>query len=402
VTGESRFAENIMHFGRVLRAAGLRVGPGQVIDALRAVEVAGLRRRDDFYWTLRAIFVNRREHLEMFDQAFHVFWRNPKMLDQLLSLMLPRLAAGAERAVAGRRLADALAGGEDRQAPRGDERIEVDAALTYSARESLRTMDFETMSAAELAQAKKIIAGMRLPLPTVPTRRWRTTANGPKVDLRATLRASLRGGAASIPLKRRAVVERHPPLVILCDISGSMACYSRMFLHFVHALTNDRDRVYTFVFGTRLTDISRHLRHRDIDLAMARVGRAVVDWSGGTRIGAALGDFNLKWSRRVLGQGALVLLISDGLDRDGGAGLDREMDRLHRSCRRLVWLNPLLRWDGFEAKPTGIRIMLPHVDEFRPMHNLTSLNDLALALSMPAARRQEGVREVGRNVAGPA
>jgi uncharacterized protein with von Willebrand factor type A (vWA) domain len=255
-----------------------------------------------------------------------------------------------------------------------------DATATVSDRELLRKADFDSMTGEELAAAKKLIAGLRLPIPEVRMRRLRPDPRGHRVDLRDTLRESMRGNADLIPLQRRSPRRQHPPLVILCDISGSMSRYSRMFLHFVHAITNDRDRVHTFLFGTRLTNVTRHLRHRDVDLALNAVVQAVEDWSGGTRIGANLSEFNLRWSRRVLGQNAAVLLISDGLDRDAGADLSEAMDRLHKSCRRLIWLNPLLRFDGFEPLAQGVRLMLPHVDAFLPAHNVDSLTDLARAL----------------------
>jgi len=219
-----------------------------------------------------------------------------------------------------------------------------------------------------------------------PTRRFAPDPRGARADMRATLRAALRSGGI-VELRRKSRRMRPPPLVVLCDISGSMSRYSRMFLHFMHAITNDRDRVFTFVFGTRLTNITRYLRFKDVDLALDKVAEAVADWSGGTRIGHCLVDFNLYWSRRVLGQGAVVILITDGLDRDVGVGLAHEMDRLHRSCRRLIWLNPLLRYEGFEPKSLGMRAMLPHVDEFRPVHNLDSLENLVTVLSAPAPRR---------------
>jgi hypothetical protein len=249
------------------------------------------------------------------------------------------------------------------------------------------------MSGAELAQAKRLISRLRLPIPEAQTRRFRPDAGGAGIDLRATLRASLRGGAQIIALRRRSRITRHPPLVVLCDISGSMSRYSRMFLHFLHALTNDRDRVHTFVFGTRLTNITRQLRHRDVDVAMARVADAIKDWSGGTRIGASLREFNFKWARRVLGQNACVLLVSDGLDREAGEGLGEEMERLARSCRRLIWLNPLLRYEGYEPRSMGARTIMPHVDEFRPVHSLESLADLTRVLSAPGRRRLEAKSE---------
>jgi uncharacterized protein with von Willebrand factor type A (vWA) domain len=383
-----KLADNIMHFARALRGAGLPVGPDRVIDALRALQIAGVSNRDDFYWTLASVFLGRREHFHVFDQAFHVFWRNPQLLERVLALLLPQVQASEEPDPSSR-VADPLA----LKARTGPEppRIEVDATLNFSSRELLQKADFETMTSEELAQAKRLIAGLRLPIPEVRTRRLRPDPRGQRIDLRSTLRASVRGNADLIPLQRRSLQRRHPPLVVLCDISGSMRRYSRMFLHFLHAITNDRDRVHTFLFGTRLTNVTRHLRHRDVDVALSAISQAVADWSGGTRIGASLTNFNLRWARRVLGQNAVVLLISDGLDRDGGADLSEAMDRLHRSCRKLIWLNPLLRYAEFRPAATGVRLMLPHVDAFLPAHNLDSLVDLARALT--PARREAGTRQ---------
>jgi uncharacterized protein with von Willebrand factor type A (vWA) domain len=390
-----RLAENIMYFARTLRAAGLPVGPGRVLDAIRATETVGIGSRQDFYWALHATLVNRREQQEIFDQAFHIFWRNPRLLERAMAMLLPQMRGGAEsaedQAEMSRRLAEALAregDGEGRGEQEQEEKVEVDAVMTYSDRELLQRMDFEKMSAAEIAKAKRLIAAMRLPIMALPTRRFRPDPLGRRIDMRASLRAALRS-ADSIPLRRRIPRRRHPPLVILCDISGSMSRYSRIILHFMHAITNDRDRVHTFLFGTRLTNVTRYLRHKDIDVALEKVGQTVDDWSGGTRIGKCLAEFNSRWSRRVLGQGAVLLFISDGLDRDGGEGLAKEMERLHKSCRRLIWLNPLLRYEGYEPRSMGARTIMPHVDEFRPVHNLESLADLTRVLSAPGRRRLE-------------
>jgi uncharacterized protein with von Willebrand factor type A (vWA) domain len=238
------------------------------------------------------------------------------------------------------------------------------------------------MTADEMEQAKRLIAGLRLPIPQIMTRRLHPDARGHRVDLRASLRASLRGNADIIALRRRSYRRRHPPLVVLCDISGSMSRYSRMFLHFLHAITSDRDRVTSFVFGTRLTNITRQLRQRDVDIALGAISATVADWSGGTRIGATLKEFNQRWSRRVLGQNAVVMLISDGLDRDPGEDLGVQIERLHKSCHRLIWLNPLLRFEEFEPRAAGVRLMLPHVDAFLPAHNIDSLTDLARSLQL--------------------
>jgi uncharacterized protein with von Willebrand factor type A (vWA) domain len=392
-----KLVANIVHFARTLRRAGLPIGPGRVIAGVDAVRAVGFESREDFYWALHSVFVNRRDQRALFDQAFHVFWRNPKLLERMMALILPAVKPppgeepGEEMS---RRLADALAerpgrGTADDEPPEPE--VIADAALTYSDRELLQKMDFEQMSADEMRAAKAAMARLRLPLLEVPTRRFRADPTGARIDMRATLRRSLRGGGREIDLRRRTRRKIHPPLVVLCDISGSMSRYSRMLLHFLHALTNDRDRVHVFLFGTRLTNITRYLRARDVDLALDRVAGAVEDWSGGTRIGAAVRDFNRRWSRRVLGQGAVVLFISDGLDRDAGEGLAEEMERLHKSCRRLVWLNPLLRYEGFEPKSLGMRAILPHVDDFRTVHNLESLTQLAEALRAEPGRREEGV-----------
>jgi uncharacterized protein with von Willebrand factor type A (vWA) domain len=390
-----RFATNIMHFARALRAAGMPVGPGKVLDAIRAVEAVGIGRRADFYWTLHAVFVNRRDQRELFDQAFHIFWRKPDLLEKAMQLLLPQIEAeaAAPQEIA-RRLAEALAPqqqGAGETPEDAEETIELDATLTFSAKEILQHKDFEDMTADEVAQAKALIRAMQLPIRSVPTRRFHPDPSGWRVDLRRTLRRSLHGGGAMIDLAKKRRIRRHPPLVILCDISGSMERYSRMLLHFMHAVTNDRDRVHCFVFGTRITNVTRQLRQRDVDLALAKVGDAVEDWSGGTRIGRCLHEFNRVWSRRVLAQGAVVLLITDGLDRDAGEGLEREMERLHKSCRRLIWLNPLLRWEGYAPLAAGSRAIIRHVDDFRPVHNLESLGQLTAALARIGPRREEGL-----------
>jgi hypothetical protein len=379
---------NVAHFARALRAAGLPVGPGAVVGAIEAVEAAGIARRDDLYWTLHATFVTRREQRVVFDGVFRAFWRRRGYLEKLLAELSPVAPAEArkERPKPGeQRVQEAL-----RPAPRAapEEVVERDlqARLTASDRDLLRSKDFAQMSAAEVARAKQLIASLVLPDDRRPTRRFAPDPRGRRVDMRASLRRSLRAGGAGIKLARRSPARRAPPLVALVDISGSMAEYSRLFLHFLHALTEKRRRIHSFVFATRLTNISRELAHRDPDDALARAGARARDWEGGTRIAPALAEFNRLWSRRVLGGGAVVLLFTDGLEREVGDDLAFEMDRLHRSCRRLVWLNPLLRYDAFEARAGGIRAMLPHVDEFRPIHSLGSLEQLVRALAADPAR----------------
>ena len=382
--GAGHLAENVLHFVRVLRAAGLDLGPAKVLDALGAVQAAGIDSREDFRAALCAVLVSRREHLAIFDQAFDLFWRHPRLIEKMIAAMLPRVhtRAGTPPPPAiPERLAAALLGGAGSQPPPAERELELDAAFTFSPREVLQAKDFATMTAEELAQVRSMLARLELPLPRIPVRRTAPAHRGHVVDLRASLRGMMGAAGTAAPLRLRARRREVPPLVVLCDISGSMDRYARMLLHFVHAITNDRHRVNVLVFGTRLTNITRHLRHRDVDVALARVTGAVADWAGGTRIGASLAIFNRRWSRRLLGQNAVVLLISDGLDADAGEGIAFEMERLSKSCALLVWLNPLLRYDRFEAKPAGIRAMLPHVDDFLPVHNLQSIVQIGAALT---------------------
>jgi uncharacterized protein len=379
-------AANIMHFARVLREAGIPIGPGMVLDALDAAMSGPLRKREDFYWTLHAVFVKRREQRELFDQAFHVFWKKPKMLQQLMQLMYTQIARKPHenRKDPGfRRLAEAMFDKTDvpnRTKQQRDE-LEIDATLTSSTDDILRQKDFEQMTASEQRQAIHALKQLRLNRIEVQTRRFQSAQHGQRIDMRRTMRNSIRAGGQLTGLARKNKKWREPPLVVLCDISGSCSNYSRIFLHFLHTLMTDRDRVHVFLFGTRLTNITRELRRKDIDEAMLKVSAAVKDWSGGTRIGSALHDFHYKWSRRVLTQGAHVLLMTDGLDREDTTTLRKEMQHLRLAAKRIVWLNPLLRFDGFEARANGIRAMMPFVDEFRPVHSLNSLTDLAETLA---------------------
>ena len=386
--GGGKFAGNILTFARLLRRTGLPVGPADVLAALQAVPWIDIGSRVQLRTALGSTLIHRHEHQDLFDQAFFLFWRDLEGGGTAADGLAGADPVDSKRPPAGsRRLAEALAP-PDPPKPRDESRPDTDAAMTVSDRERLRTMDFEAMSAAEIAAARLEIRRLTLPLRHRRTRRRRPDPAGRQIDLRATLRASLRQGGEILDLAASRRVMRPPPLVVLCDISGSMSRYARVLLHFLHAVANHRDRVHSFLFGTRLSNVTRALRHRDPEVAFQLVAHAVPDWSGGTRIGAALGAFNQRWARRVLAQGAVVLLVTDGLDRDGTAGLAEAMERLHKSCARLVWLNPLLRWEGFAPKSQGIRAMLPHVDAFRPVHNLASLRALVQSLSRPVTPRE--------------
>ena len=390
-----KLAGNITHFARALRRAGLPIGPGRVIDAIRAVEAAGFTEKRDFYWTLHACFVNRPEHRSVFAQVFRLYWRDPRYLEHMMSYMIPAVRGVQEERKAQsaeKRAAEALLDGAE--APEFAEKeqeqetqIEIDASLTMSSRERLRTLDFEQMSTSEVAQAKRMLAQLSLPVKPILSRRAQPSPRGLRIDAARTLRASMRLGGEMHDLALKRPRPRWPNLVVLCDISGSMSQYSRLVLHFLHAVSNEKGagwaKVHAFTFGTRLTNITRHMKQRDVDAALAAAGAEAQDWEGGTRIGQCLESFNRLWSRRVMGQGAVVLIITDGLDRDDPDQLSKQMERLHLSSRRLIWLNPLLRWDGFAPKARGIAAMLPHVDSFRAGHSIQSLEELAQAISRP-------------------
>jgi uncharacterized protein with von Willebrand factor type A (vWA) domain len=382
----NHLAENVMHFARILRASGLAVGPDRVHDALNALTLAGLDHREDVHATLAATFTRSREDRPIFDEAFRIFWRDPDLESKVRAMLLPQVESrtGQQKMpMSNRRLAAAFFPHAASQPakPSGTQEIEFDAALTFSADERLRRADFETMSAAEWAEAKAVIARLRLPIAPIRTRRTEHSPRGHSLDLAASLRASIRAGGDVWPMVRKRARRIPAPLVVLADVSGSMERYTRMLLYFLHAISAGNRRVETFLFGTRLTRITRELTHRDIDQAVLRVEDRVQDWGGGTRIGPCLKAFNFDWSRRVLAQRATVLLITDGLDRDDSGQLATEMARLKRSTRELIWLNPLLRYAEFEAKPAGVRAILPHVDRFLPVHNIDTLTALGKILS---------------------
>jgi uncharacterized protein with von Willebrand factor type A (vWA) domain len=374
-------AENIIHFARAVREAGVPLGPGAVLDALAAIEAAGVGDREDFYAALHAVFVKKHEHSLLFDQVFRIFWRRKGLIEKLIAMLSPRAPSRSEPRppeAGASRVADALFK-QPQDGAKPPEAIEFDARLTMSRAEILRRKDFAQMTAAEVEEARKAIKRLAMPEDRRRTRRFAPGGRPARIDARRSFRRSLEPGGA-IDLEFRSPIVRAPPIVALCDISGSMNEYTRLFLHFLHALGETR-RVSTFLFGTRLTNVTRAMRARDPDEALAQCSGLAVDWSGGTRIGEALARFNRDWSRRVLGQGAITLLITDGLERDNLDKLEAEMERLAKSSRSIIWVNPLLRYGDFAAKAGGIRAMLPHVDSFRPIHNLASMAELCRALS---------------------
>ncbi|HSB24284.1 MAG TPA: VWA domain-containing protein [Burkholderiaceae bacterium] len=379
-------AENVMHFARVLRSAGMAVGTDRVQLTLQALKLAGFDSKRDFHAVLTTCMLDRIEHKDLFDQAFELFWRDPDLEGRMRAMLLPKVRAQAALQPEhreNRRLGDALFPNPrpDQQPLQPEEEIQFDAAFTVSEREVLRKADFDTMSADEWRAARRALAQMRWVFEPLPTRRRERSLRAGRIDWRGTLQAMARhGGEMALPRWRRPR-PLPAPMVVLADISGSMSRYSRMLLHFAHALGHAEARVESFVFGTRLTRTTRLLKSRDPDIAVAQVVKAVEDWSGGTRITTCLHEFNQRWARRCLSSRTTVLLISDGLEHGDTGALAFETERLRKSCRRLLWLNPLLRFAGFEAKAGGIRAMLPHVDRMLPAHNIESLEQLAHLLA---------------------
>ena len=383
-----KLSDNVLYFARVLRSAGIPIGSGRILEAIKAINKIGLADKSIFYWALHSVFVHKNEHREIFDQTFKIFWKNPRLLEKMMQLALPRLNTGTPETSdsdINRRVQEAFNTdniSEDNYADASTEdELEFDAVMTYSESELLQGMDFEQMSSDEINKAKKVIAQMNLSIPQVKSRRFKSSSLRRKIDLRQSLKGANKFCGEYIPLRYKSRKDKNPPIIAICDVSGSMSRYSRMLLHFMHVLTTLRNDVHTFLFGTRLTNVTRFLRFKDVDEALAATSSAVEDWSGGTRIGDCLKEFNFNWSRRVLGPGAIVLFITDGLDRGGGIGLSKQIKLIQKSTKRLIWLNPLLRYEEFAPKPTGVRAILPYVDEFRPIHSLESMDQLVNALS---------------------
>ena len=379
-------ADNVVHFARVLRKAGLPVGTDRALLALQALEIAGIGSRGQLHDVLEACLTSRVEHLPLFDQAFQVFWRDPHLLGEIMRMTPPGEPSGLRAATASHRLVDALLESHRAMPQSGAAPGEAVPHIrpSWSDRERLSTMDFDSMTAEESRAAERVIATLEPLLARQRTRRHFASKAGERLALRQLLRDAGRRGGEITELPRRRSRSQLEPLCVIADISGSMSRYSRMFLYFMHALMNGPRaadlRVSAFVFATRLTNITRLLRRCDPDVALGRVAGAVADWSGGTRMGLCLRKFNQEWARRVPLAGATVLLVTDGLELSEVDILAEQAARLRRSCRRILWLNPLLRYDAFAPKARGVLALLPHVDEMLPVHNIESLQRLVPAL----------------------
>jgi uncharacterized protein with von Willebrand factor type A (vWA) domain len=369
---QGHILEHVLAFTHLLRAMGVDVSPGQALELVRALDYAPITSREDFRGAARCTLIRRHEDLPLFEAAFAYYWRN-RTLDAM-GMLLPKVEGPVKPLRLPRR--PQQPGADGREGDKDEDKKETEIRLSYSAGEALRQKDFGSFTWEEVQACKALLRDLVWRIEPRKTRRQRPTPRGRRMDMRRMLRRNLRYGGEPIELTWREPRTRQRPLVVLCDISGSMERYSRILLQFVHTISDGLRDVETFVFGTRLTRITRLLREKDIDDAIAAVGKQVVDWSGGTRIGEAIKDFNYLWGRRVLGRGAVVLLISDGWDRGDPKLLSGEMSRLQRSCHRLIWLNPLLGSPGYQPLTQGMQAALPHVDDFLPVHNLASLEQL--------------------------
>lgn len=405
VRGQGHLFHNLMLFARILREMGMDANPTRTIDLLRSVELIGLGNKQDFYEAGKTIMLRRIEEEPIYDYVFQMFWRRwPTREDEEnpINELPPELYQTEERpnkekpkpppnqspqreqanqpeqeldtGKLGKKLAE---GDTDEE---GDD-SDVERQQTYSASEIFQSKDFQDFSPDELTEAKRLMMALRWSLSMRPSRRMAQARHGRQFDARRTVRKSLKYGGLPLELYKKDRKLKPRPLVLICDISGSMDLYSRLLLQFMHSMENGLKFVETFVFGTRLTRITHELKNKNIDEALLNVSKMVKDWSGGTKIGESLESFNLKWARRVLGHGAVVIIISDGWDRGSVETLRREMARLQRMSFRLIWLNPLLGLDDYQPLTVGIQAALDYVDDFLPAHNFKSLESLGQLLA---------------------
>ncbi len=410
MTATMNFAQRALAFARLLRRAGVKTTTGQAMDFVRAIEHIDISRREEFREAARACLVTHKDDLPVFDRLFDLYWRaKPEYTDGLLQQpdpddlieLAPEEGEEAEETegssiegARGRRL-DAIEAIEEAEEGEGSETESLADAFSYSPAEILREKDFADFTEDELAQIRRFMQQLTWQIGRRRSRRKVASPKGRFIDPRRTMRRSLQSGGVPLTLARRQTKTKPRQLVVICDVSGSMDRYSRILLQFIYAVENGMAKVEAFVFGTRLTRVTRLLKHQDIDEAMRRVAREVQDWSGGTRIGQSLQTFNQEWARRVLRNGAVVLIISDGWDRGDPQLLAQEMARLQRSCYRLIWLNPLLGSPRYEPLTRGMQAALPYIDDFMPIHNFASLEALAKHLSQiddkRPVRRQHAV-----------
>lgn len=386
--------DNIIYFCRTLRRAGVPVAPSQIKDLIRAVEVVGFSKKSDFMEILRVCLITRPEQMEVFEQVFNLFWRDPEFINKIMQTLLPFAQNKQDEALkpkaAEHRAADAMTDPmkQDLQEQvKTTEELILDAQFSFSQNERISAMDFEQMTNAEVADAERAIAQLDFKLPKTYSRRYRTSHSGQRIDIRNTLHHSRKSGGELLKLIKKRRTERKPDLVFLCDISGSMSTYSRMIMHFIYAIANQTpvhqswSQVRAFTFGTQLTNISQLIKGDDPDTALHNIGQSVTDWDGGTQIGSNIEQFNMKWSRRILKSDTIVILVTDGLERGDIDLLDTQLERLKLSSGQIIWLNPLLRFDEFQPLAQGIRIIKKHTSRLVSCHNVNSLANLSSVIS---------------------
>ena len=375
---ESKLLENILRFIRLLRNSGIKIGNQSSIDALNSIKILKIGNRNEFYWALHSNLIYRNEDTEIFDQCFHLFWQNPKILQQMFNLLLPQI--GTQKAPTNnkkqlKRINDNIQKqNKDVNIEKKDEII-FDSQMSWSNKSALNTKDFEMMSLEEIHQAEKEIKKFLIKSKTQISRRWKKNDQSTKISTKYTIKKSVKkNGIIHLAFKER--IKKFRPVVILIDISGSMESYSRMMLFLSHILIQQYKDIEVFTFGTKLTRITNFLKNKDIDFSLDKVGKFVNDWAAGTKITSSIKDFNFNWSRRLLTQNQTLLLITDGLERDDSQNLDFEINRLSLFANKIIWLNPLLRYKKFEPKVNSIKTILKHVDRHIPIHNINSIKNL--------------------------
>jgi uncharacterized protein with von Willebrand factor type A (vWA) domain len=380
-----KLLHNLLLFGRLLRGLGLDINPGRMMDLIRALDSIDIMNKGDFYFASRGLLIHKKSDIPNFDLAFELFWQKPRGDTEirLESGMLPIREKKKPTVVPPPLKPSHTENLSNNNADNSNEDKPpvLEATMTYSTRELLRKKDFSEMTGEELEAIKLLMQNLSLRLGSRKTRR-RRPGDRERLDLRRSLRKSLRHGGEILQWAKRERKSKPRPIIVIADISGSMERYTRLLLHFIYGMAQDRHHpLEAFVFSTRLTRITNQLKGRQIEAALGEVSRSVHDWAGGTRTGESLKTFNFIWGRRVLGRGAVVLLISDGWDRGSIDLLEKEMERLQRSCSRTIWLNPLLGSPVYKPLTRGIQTALPYVDDFLPVHNLASLEDLAQHLA---------------------
>ena len=375
---ESKLLENILRFIRLLRNSGIKIGNQSSIDALNSIKILKIGNRNEFYWALYSNLIYRNDDTEIFNQCFHLFWQNPKILQQMFNLLLPQI--GTQKAPTTnkkqlKRISDNIQKQNKDVNIEKKEEIIFDSQMSWSNKSALNTKDFEMMSLEEIHQAEKEIKKFLIKSKTQISRRWKKNDQSTKISTKYTIKKSVKNnGIIHLAFKER--IKKFRPVVILIDISGSMESYSRMMLFLSHILIQQYKDIEVFTFGTKLTRITNFLKNKDIDLSLDKVGKFVNDWAAGTKITSSIKDFNFNWSRRLLTQNQTLLLITDGLERDDSQNLDFEINRLSLFANNIIWLNPLLRYKKFEPKVNSIKTILRHVHKHVPIHNLNSIKNL--------------------------